>query len=750
MVCEEGETIVKKLANYLRPYAGLIILCIVLLFGQTVCDLSLPNLMSDIVNVGIQQGGIEESAPKAISRQGLSFLEVFLSEEETERLESCYDTVAAGNDPSLEHSYPAASQKDVCVLRENHEADAQELFGTAAAAMTKSAELLMEQAETGMSGQEAQDGQTNETQMDVQTLYGMQPVLEQLPREMMDEARAYAQALDSSMRDQIATALIRPFYEELGVDTDAMRSGYILRVGLEMLLVTLAGAACTILVGFHAARIAAGVARSLRRDVFATVESFGSAEFDRYSTASLITRTTNDITQVQMLIVMGLRLICYAPIMAIGGSVMALQKSVSMSGIIAVGALILLGIIAVVFSIARPKFQIVQKLIDRLNLVTRENLSGMMVIRAFGTQEQEEKRFDRSNRDLTAVNLFVNRVMVFLLPAMMFCMNAINLVIVWVGAHQIEAAAMQVGDMMAFMQYAMQVIMSFLMISMMFIMVPRAAVAGDRIAEVLETVPSVQNPASPKAFGTQAGGVEFRHVSFRYDGAQEDTLHDITFTAKPGETTAFIGATGSGKSTLVNLVPRFYDVTEGQVLVGGLDVREVAQKDLRERIGFVPQKGNLFSGTIRSNLAYGSPNATEEQVRRAAGVAQASAFIEEKPQGFDEPIAQGGGNVSGGQKQRLAIGRALTKQAPVYVFDDSFSALDFQTDAALRRALKEYTRDATVLLVAQRVSTIMNAEQIIVLDSGRIVGKGTHRELLDSCPTYREIAVSQLSEEELQ
>ena len=742
----------KKLAKYLRPYLGLIVLCVALLFGQTVCDLTLPNLMSDIVNVGIQQGGVEESAPKAISRQGLSFLEVFLSGEDAARLEGCYETVAAGSDSILTDSYPAAAQEDICVLREGGETEAQELFGKAAAAMTKSAELMMEQAGTGSepSGGEAQDAQTGETQMDVQALYSMQPLFEQLPQETMEETRSYAQALDSSMREQIATALIRPFYEELGVDTDGMRSGYILRVGLQMLLVTLAGAACTILVGFNASRIAAGVARSMRRDVFATVESFGSAEFDRYSTASLITRTTNDITQVQMLIVMGLRLICYAPIMAIGGSAMALQKSVSMSGIIVVGALFLIGIIAVVFSISRPKFQMVQKLIDRLNLVTRENLSGMMVIRAFGTQEQEEKRFDKSNRDLTSVNLFVNRVMVFLMPAMMFCMNAINLVIVWVGAHQIEAAAMQVGDMMAFMQYAMQVIMSFLMISMMFIMVPRAAVAGDRVAEVLETVPSVQDPVSPKRFGPQTGGVEFRHVSFRYDGAQEDTLHDITFTAKPGETTAFIGATGSGKSTMVNLVPRFYDATEGQVLVGGLDVREVTQKDLRERIGFVPQKGNLFSGTIRSNLAYGSPKATDEDVRRAASVAQASEFIEEKPQGFDEPIAQGGGNVSGGQKQRLAIGRALTKKASVYVFDDSFSALDFKTDAALRRALREYTKDAAVLLVAQRVSTIMNAEQIIVLDGGRIVGKGTHKELLASCPTYREIAVSQLSEEELQ
>ena len=493
----------KKLAKYLRPYLGLTVLCVALLFGQTVCDLTLPNLMSDIVNVGIQQGGVEESAPKAISRQGLSFLEVFLSGEDAARLEGCYETVAAGSDSILTDSYPAAAQEDICVLREGGETEAQELFGKAAAAMTKSAELMMDYTYiySEPSGGEAQDAQTGETQMDVQALYSMQPLFEQLPQETMEETRSYAQALDSSMREQIATALIRPFYEELGVDTDGMRSGYILRVGLQMLLVTLAGAACTILVGFNASRIAAGVARSMRRDVFATVESFGSAEFDRYSTASLITRTTNDITQVQMLIVMGLRLICYAPIMAIGGSAMALQKSVSMSGIIVVGALFLIGIIAVVFSISRPKFQIVQKLIDRLNLVTRENLSGMMVIRAFGTQEQEEKRFDKSNRDLTSVNLFVNRVMVFLMPAMMFCMNAINLVIVWVGAHQIEAAAMQVGDMMAFMQYAMQVIMSFLMISMMFIMVPRAAVAGDRVAEVLETVPSVQDPVSPNALG---------------------------------------------------------------------------------------------------------------------------------------------------------------------------------------------------------------------------------------------------------
>ena len=517
-----------------------------------------------------------------------------------------------------------------------------------------------------------------------------------------------------------------------------------------MLLITLVSALSAICVALLAARISAGLSRDLRRDLFHRVESFSNAEFDQFSTASLITRTTNDITQVQMVVMMGIRMLCYAPIMAIGGITMAVRKSVSMTWIIALAVIVLLCVIGVVFSIAMPKFKKMQKLIDRLNLVARENLTGLMVTRAFSNQAFEEKRFDQSNRDLTDNQRFVNRVMTVLMPVMMFVMNGVSLLIVWIGSHQIAQSQMQVGDMMAYMQYAMQVIMSFLFISVIFIMVPRASVSAGRIADVLETEPCIQDPKDPKDFVPEKKGwVEFDHVSFRYEGAEEDVLHDISFTAKPGQTTAFIGSTGSGKSTLVNLVPRFYDVTEGSVKVDGRDVREVRQYDLHARIGYVPQKGVLLSGTIDSNLRYGKEGATDTEIRTAAEVAQATEFIDAKPEGMQTPIAQGGSNVSGGQKQRLSIARALAKEPEIFIFDDSFSALDFKTDAALRKALKAQTGDATVLLVAQRVSTILDAEQIIVLDEGKIVGRGTHQQLLKTCPTYYEIASSQLTKEEL-
>jgi ATP-binding cassette subfamily B protein len=517
-----------------------------------------------------------------------------------------------------------------------------------------------------------------------------------------------------------------------------------------MLLRALGGGVSTVLVSYISSRVAAGVARNLRQDIFSKVESFTNAEFDRFSTASLITRSTNDVTQVQMLLMIGIRMIFFAPIMAVGGVVMALDKSVSMSWIIGLACAVLLGLILVVFAVAMPKFKLIQKLIDRLNLVARESLSGMMVIRAFGTQRHEEDRFDAANRDLTKTNLFVNRVMVTMMPVMMLIMNGLTLLIIWVGARQISDSAMRVGDMMAFMQYAMQIIMSFLMISMMFIFVPRAAVSAERIAEILSAETSVKDPENPKKpVPSRRGLVEMKNVSFRYQGAGEDALENLSFTARPGETTAIIGSTGSGKSTIANLLLRFYDATRGQVLVGGVDVREMSQHELRKSIGFVPQKGNLLSGTIESNLKYGDRNAADEVMKKSAEVAQALGFIEEKPEGFGDPIAQGGSNVSGGQKQRLSIARALVKKPDIFIFDDSFSALDFKTDVALRRALKEYTGGSTVILVAQRVGTIMHAEQILVLDEGRLVGRGTHMELLRDCPTYYEIASSQLSKEEL-
>jgi len=528
------------------------------------------------------------------------------------------------------------------------------------------------------------------------------------------------------------------------------RTGFIYSVGIQMLAVALLGGGASILVGFASARVAAGVTRDVRREVFRSVEDFSSAEFDTFSTASLITRTTNDVNQLQHLILMGLRMLCFAPVMGIGSIVMAIRTSVSMSWILALAVIVVVGLIAIVFAIAMPKFKIVQKLVDRLNLVSRENLSGLMVIRAFGTRDFETGRFAEANGDLTNVNLFVNRIMVGMMPTMTLIMNVVSLVIVWVGAHRIAESSLEVGDMMAYLQYAMHAIMSFLILSFMFIMIPRAAVSAERIAEVLAARSSIRDPSVPAHIQSDKRGlVEFRDVSFRYGGAEEDVLCSVSFTARPGQTTAFIGSTGSGKSTLINLVPRFYDVSSGSVLVGGVDVRELAQEELRNEIGYVPQKGVLMSGTIASNLRYGKPEATGEEIAGAARVAQATDFIENRDGGFESPISEGGANVSGGQKQRLSIARALVRKAPIYIFDDSFSSLDFRTDAALRQALREYTGESTVLIVSQRINTILNADQIIVLDDGRIAGRGTHRDLLGSCPLYREIASSQLSAEEL-
>ncbi|HBT65881.1 MAG TPA: ABC transporter ATP-binding protein [Ruminococcaceae bacterium] len=739
----------KTFFRYLRHYAVWLAACLVLLFGQAMSDLSLPSLMSDIVNVGIQQGGIEETAPQALSLNAMTLMRTFMSQDDQKLADQQYTRIAAGSSQAADYKtkYPLVNTEDIYIRKSGATKQLGAAFGRAAMTF---ANFMKDYAQ--QSGQNTASSPTTEglDKIDLSPLYKMQPLLNQMPPAAFDKARQSADQLDDSLLEQVGVVMVRQFYKELGVDTGKIRMDYIVRTGFLMVLLTLAGAVATILVSLISARIAADIARRMRRDVFTKVESFVNAEFDQFSTASLITRTTNDVTQVQMLLVMGIRMICYAPIMGVGGIIMAVNKSPSMSWIIAVAVLILIGLISIVFVVAMPKFKLVQKLVDRLNLVTREHLSGMMVIRAFGTQKFEENRFDKANKDLTSVHLFVNRVMVLMMPVMMLLLNGISLVIVWVGAHQIEAAAIQVGDMVAFTQYAIQIIFSFLMIAIMFIMVPRAVVSVSRIEEVLNTKPTILDPEAPKTLGDHpTGRIEFHNVSFRYAGAEDDVLHDISFRAEPGETTAFIGSTGSGKSTLINLIPRFYDVTKGKILIDGVDIRELSQHDLREMIGFIPQKGILFSGDIASNLRYGRRDATDQEIHLAAEIAQATEFVSSTPQGMNNPISQGGSNVSGGQKQRLAIARALVKKPPIFIFDDSFSALDFKTDASLRRALKEHTGQSTVLIVAQRVGTIMNAEQIIVLDEGRIVGKGRHKELLETCETYREIAASQMTKEEL-
>ena len=748
-----------KIKRYLKPFLGVLLVAVVLLFAQALSDLNLPNYMSNIVNVGIQQSGIEEATPSAISQEGMKLIQTFMTDEEKALVDDSYVLLSgAATDPQgkpVGERYPKAMDADVYIKKSAEENDAlDQVFGTATWAFVQTMQAMRETPDvpdTTQTGEEAEKTETTGMpEIDLAQIYKMQSMLDGIPKDQIAAAHKKALETDAMFRQQTAVGFVKGFYVDLGVDITAMQRNYILRVGLWMLLIALGGGIATVLVSLISSRVAAGAARDLRRDVFNKVESFSSGEFDKYSTASLITRTTNDITQVQMVVQFGIRLICYAPIMAVGGVIMALQKSPSMSWMLGLACVILLGIIFVVFSVAMPKFKALQKLVDRLNLVSRESLSGLMVIRAFGTQKHEKNRFDKANKDLTKTHLFVNRVMVFMMPVMMLIMNGMSILIVWVGAHQISAGAMQVGDMMAFIQYAMQVIMSFLMISMMFIFVPRASVSAERIAEVLDTEISVNDPASPKAFdAAQRGVVEFKNVNFRYEKAEEDVLEGISFVARPGETTALIGATGSGKSTAVNLIMRFYDVTGGQILVDGRDIREVAQKDLRARIGYVPQKGVLLSGTIAENLRYGDAGASDKLVRESAQVAQAADFIEEKPEGYDYEVSQGGTNVSGGQKQRLSIARALVKQPEIFIFDDSFSALDYKTDAALRKALSKRTGQSTTLIVSQRVSTIMKADQILVFDEGKVVGKGTHKDLLQSCPKYYEIASSQLAKEEL-
>jgi len=743
-----------RLVKYLKPYIPLILLAIALLFIQANADLALPDYLSRIVNNGIQQGGVENAVPKAIRQSEMDKVVIFMSTDNKTLVLGDY-TLVDKNSPEYEQyvkDYPVLAHESIYVLNSIDKVEIDKLnpvMGKALLVVSFITQVMADPAKAAALGQGMGfDLSRLPAGMD---LFSM---LSKLPASQLSMITAAIDqkfaTLGDKMITQTAVATVKAEYDALGMDTGKLQSDYILRVGGLMLLVTLISVSCTVAVGFLSARTAAGMARDVRRKVFTKVESFSSTEFDRFSTASLITRSTNDITQIQMVVIMIMRMVFYAPIIGVGGIIRALGKDTSMWWIIAVAVGVLLTLILIVFSIALPKFRSIQNLIDRLNLVMRENLSGMMVIRAFNRQELELNRFDKANVDLTAVMLFINRIMVIMMPVMMLVMNGISILIIWIGAHQVALSNMQVGDMMAFLQYAMQIVFAFLMLSMMFIILPRASVSGGRIADVLETEPAIQDPQDPQRFGDPfKGTVEFRNVSFHYPGAEEDVLHDISFTAQPGQTTAFIGSTGSGKSTIINLIPRFYDVTGGLILLDGMDIRQVTQHDLRDKIGYIPQKGMLFSGTIGSNLLYADENAGEEVLKEAAEIAQATEFISANSEGFAAEISQGGTNISGGQKQRLSIARALVKKPPIYIFDDSFSSVDFKTDAALRKALKEKTTASTLLIVTQRVSTIKNAEQIIVLEEGRVVGKGTHRALMEDCETYREIALSQLNKEEL-
>ncbi len=740
-----------KLAKYLKPFAVGLLLAVALLFAQAMFDLNLPNYLSKIVNTGIQQNGVENGTPYAISQNGLNFISSFMTEEEKELANSSF-SLKTVEDKSKWINLSNLEQADEQFFVLNDEATEETItelnnaFGSATWTMIN----LMKDFAPNQGGAASGSGQMDISSVDITQMYKIQPMLAQIPPQAFDSARQKALEMDESMLTQSGTMLVQAFYKELGLNMEVFQREYIIRIGVMMLLIALGSGIATVFVSLISSKVAAGVARNLRNDVFEAVEKFSNEEYDKFSTASLITRSTNDVMQIQQLLTFGIRMICYAPIMGVGGIIMALNKSVSMGWVIAVSVIALIGLIVVVFSLVIPKFKSMQKLIDRLNLVARETLNGLMVIRAFGTSKFEKGRFESANKDLAKTNLFVNRVMSFMFPIMMFIMNSTSLLIIWVGSHYVAESHMQVGDMMAFMQYAMQIIMSFLMISMMFIFIPRASVSGARIAEVLETKPTIIDPKNPKSIDKKNKGyVEFKNVSFRYAGAEDDALTDISFLARPGETTAFIGATGSGKSTLINLIPRFYDATRGEVLVDGVNVKDISQTELRSHIGYVPQKSVLMSGTIESNIKYGNDSLTAKETAEIIEIAQATAFISKKEDGIASEISQGGANVSGGQKQRLSIARALAVKPDIYIFDDSFSALDFKTDAALRKALNEHITDSTVLIVAQRVSTIMGADQIYVIDDGKIVGHGKHKELLKSCPEYYEIASSQLGEEEL-
>ena len=715
----------KRLFKYMGMYWKAVLLILLLLCGQAYCDLSLPGYTSDIVNVGIQQGGIEESVPKAISKEKMGQLFMFLDDASKQEVLGDYE--------EDETTYDKAAY----VLKESVQKDEEKY---------ENLKDLLSMPMMACTAMESDSAMSEQVQQMMQAAQQNPQILQQTMGQMEEKFGD----LPDTILDQAAISYVKGAYQDLGMDMDHIQLHYLFTTGAKMLFLAFCGMAISILVGLLASRVGASAGRDLRSRVFRKVVGFSNNEFDHFSTASLITRSTNDIQQIQMLMVMLLRIVLYAPILALGGVYKVFQTNVSMSWIIALAVILIGLVVLVLFTVAMPKFKSMQTLVDKLNLVTREILTGLSVIRAFDTEKHEEERFDQANRNLTKTNLFVNRAMTFMMPVMMLIMNGVSVLIVWTGSHGISDGQMQVGDMMAFIQYTMQIIMGFLMICMISIMLPRAAVSAERVDEILTSETMIHDPEQPKRLtDAEKGVLKFDHVSFRYPGAEEEVLSDISFTAEPGKTTAIIGSTGSGKSTLLNLIPRFYDVTEGKITLGGKDIRDISQRDLREELGYVPQKGVLFSGTIGSNIMYGNPNGSEQEMIEAAQVAQAEEFIETKKHRYESHIAQGGANVSGGQKQRLSIARAIAKHPQVFLFDDSFSALDYKTDAVLRQALKEHTENATVLIVAQRISTILHADQILVLDDGKIAGAGTHEELLKSCEVYQQIAASQLSEEEL-
>ncbi len=744
----------RNVLHYLKRSWKAVLVILALLVVQAICDLSLPDYTSRIINVGVQQGGIEYAAPEVIEKDKLEEIFLFADDATESEILAHYQLISKEELSSKEYEklvkkYPALEKTALYQLKD-----------TDTKTQERISELLKEPilvdfmlTQDGTESKAIQDAIKEQLPSEFQNM-DLMTIFKMLPEEQMNEIQTAIhdkfQSFPDSMKEQSAIAAIKAEYQEMGMDTDAMQTKYIFISGLKMLGIALLSMASTIGVGFLGARTAARLARDLREGVYEKVLSFGPTEFKKFGVSSLITRSTNDIQQIQMLMVFSLRIICYAPIVGIGGVIKALNANSSMAWIIAVAVMAIITLVIVVFALAMPKFKRVQKLIDRLNQVTREILNGIPVVRAFSNQRHEEERFDVANTNLKKTTLFVDRIMGIMMPTMMFTMNAICVLIVWKGAYGINDGLMQVGDLLAFIQYTMQIVMAFLMISMFSILLPRANVSIGRISEVLDTNPAVTDPENPKSFGRRIQGlVEFKNVSFQYPDSDEDVLTDITFTAKPGTTTAFIGSTGSGKSTLINLIPRLYDVTKGEILIDGINVKDVLLKDLHRKIGFVPQKGVLFSGTIESNILYGNPDGSEEEMKRAAEIAQATSFIEEKEKKYQSPIAQGGTNVSGGQKQRLSIARAIASNPEIYVFDDSFSALDFKTDAQLRKALYKEIDGATIFIVAQRVSTIMHADRILVLDEGKVVGMGTHQELLKNCSVYREIAESQLSKEEL-